>query len=173
MTEKILFAAPFGADVSTAVKNISDIATTVKKETIKSTDGSDLTIEMEHGALQLDTNDRIDLYGILGQNTIQQAHETLSKNCIGVILLIDHTGAEPIESMLQNIEHYQSLVGEEAIAVGLTNYDNTLKLDINEFHVTLREKNLHIPVFSINIHDKHNIITLIKAMLYNLDSGIN
>ncbi|MCK5263558.1 MAG: hypothetical protein KAJ92_07710 [Gammaproteobacteria bacterium] len=75
--------------------------------------------------------------------------------------------------MLQNIEHYQKLVGEEAVAVGLTEYDKAPSPDINEFHVALREAKLHIPIFSINIHDKHDIITLIKALLYNQDFGVN
>ena len=170
---KILFAGPLGVGVTTVIKNISDIDPAIKKETVNNAEDIETTVEMDYGVLKLDTGDQIHLYGVSDRETVKLVSETLSKNCIGMVLLINNADVEPIRCMLQNIEYYQELVGKEAIAVGLTKYDDSPVPDINEFHVALREAKLHIPVFSVNTHDKHDIITLIKAMLYNLDSGVN
>jgi len=160
MTEnKILFAGPLSVGITTAIKNISDSTPATDNE----------HTETDYGILELETGDQIHLYGLSENKDIKPEHE----NCIGMILLINNADTDPIKCMLQNIEHYQELVDKEAIAVGLTNYGNSPTPDINEFHVTLREKKLNIPIFSVDVHNKHNIITLIKALLYNLDSGVN
>lgn len=170
---KILFTGPLGVGVSTAIKNISDIPPATKKEKINNAEHNEATVEMDYGILKLDTGDQIQLYGAPDRETVNLVSESLDKNYIGMILLINNTDVEPVRCMLQNVEHYQELVDEEAIAVGLTKYDDTPTPDINEFHIALREKKLNIPVFSVNIHDRDDIITLIKALLYNLDSGVN
>lgn len=169
---KILFAGPSGVGVTTVIKNISDIAPEIKKEKINKVGDDEVTADIDYGLLKLDTGDQIHLYGIPDRETVKLDHETLSKNCIGMILLINNTDVEPVGCMLQNVAYYQELVGKEAIAVGLTEYDKTPTPDINEFHIALKENKLNIPVFSVNIHDKNDIITLIKALLYNLDSGV-
>lgn len=173
MTKKILFAGSYDVDVSSALKTISDVDITITKETLKSNDGSELTIEMEQGVLKLGSVDEINLYSMPERETIQRAHEALCENCIGVVFLLDNTDPEPIQVMLDNANLYQTFVTKEAIAVGLTNHDSSPKPDINDFHVSLREATMHIPVFSVDVHNKQDIITLIKALLYNLDSGIN
>ena len=166
---KIIFAGSLGVGVSTAIKVISDIAPTTREEKVHD---SDTTVELDYGILKLDTGDQIHLYGTHDKETVQSLPEILGKNCIGMVLLINNTDAEPIERMLESIDYFNELVGKEAIAVGLTHYDNTPTPNINEFHVALKAANLLIPVFAVDVHERHDIITLIKALLYNLDSGV-
>lgn len=170
---KILFTGPPGVGVTTAIKTISDISPAVKKENLCDAKGNKVTVEIDFGILKLETGDKIYLYGTPDRETVKLVSETLSKNCIGLVLLINNTDAEPVECMLQYIEYYKNIVGKEAIAVGLTRYDNTPAPDINEFHIALREIKLNIPVFSVSVYEKSDVITLIKALLYNLDSGVD
>lgn len=158
---KILFAGSADADVSAAITIISDA------------NGNDADLEMDYGILKLESSDQIQLYSIAGIEEINAIPASLSENCIGLILLLNNSEPEAIQNTLQKVHHYQQLVGEEAIAVGLTNHDDSPVPDINEYHVALREANLHIPVFSVNVNDKHDVITLIKALLFNLDSGVS
>jgi signal recognition particle receptor subunit beta len=169
---KILFSGPLGVGVTTAIKTISDSSTAVKKESMIDAKGNEVVVEMDYGLIKLETGDQINLYGIPDRETIKPVHEALGESCIGVVVLINNLESEPVACMLQYIEYYQQLVGEESIAVGLTRYDNSPTPNINEFHIALRELKLNIPVFSVNVHEKNDVITLIKAMLYNLDSGV-
>lgn len=170
---KILFAGPLGVGVTTAIKTISDIPSAVKKEKLYDVQGNEVMVEMDYGVLKLETGDKIYLYGTPDRETAKLVRDTLSKNCIGLILLINNTETEPVGCMLQYIEYYQSIVGKEAIAVGLTRYDSDPTPSINEFYIALREIKLTIPVFSVNVNEKNDVITLIKALLYSLDSGVD
>lgn len=169
---KILFAGPLGVGVTTAIKTISDIMPAVKKEKMCDAKGNEVAVDIDYGVLKLETGDQIYLYGAPDRESVKLIRETLSKNCIGLVLLLNNTETEPVRCMLQYIEYYQDIVGREAIAIGLTRYDGTPSPDINEFHVALREIKLNIPVFSVNVLEKSDVITLIKALLYNLDSGV-
>ena len=169
---KILFAGPLGVGVTTAIKTISDIAPAVKSEKLRDAIGNEVTVKFDYGTLKLETGNQIHLYGAPDRETVKLVRRTLSKNCIGLVLLINNIEIEPVGCMLQYVEYYQALVGREAMAVGLTRYDSTPTPDINEFHIALRERNINIPVFSVNVHEKSDVIILIKALLYNLDSGV-
>lgn len=170
---KILFAGPPGVGVTTAIKSISDTPPTIRAEVVNDDDGNETTIEMDYGILKLNSGDEIFLYGSPDREKLKVAHEMLSENCIGLILLINNAEADPVNNMFRYMNDYQSLVGKKGIAIALTRYEDTPSPDINDFHIALREKKLNIPVFSINVHERNDIITLVKALLYNLDSGVN
>jgi len=173
---KILFAGPPGVGVTTAIKNISDVPLSVKKE--KTNDGTDneVTVEMDYGILKLDSGDQIYLYGSPPEKEkLKCVHAALNENCIGLIVLVNNEAPDPIATMFQYMEDYKTLVEKGGIAVGLTRYDASPTPDINDYHVALREKKLKIPifpVFSVDGHEKDDIITIIKALLYSLDSGV-
>ena len=170
---KILFTGPLGVGVTTAIRTISDIAPATHEVEHCNTNGDKISVKLDYGILNIETGDQIYLYGLPDKETIKPIHKTLSEDCIGVVLLVNNVETEPVACMLQNIEYFQNLVGKEAIAVGLTRYDDDPTPEINEFHVELRERKLNIPVFSVNVHEKNDVIILVKALLYNLDSGVS
>lgn len=173
---KIIFAGPQGAGVTTAIKAISDVAPTIKKEKAKDSNGNEITVEMDHGVLKLDTGDQIYICGVSDREKLKYAHETLNKDCIGLVLFINNAEDDPIGTMFQYMDDCQPIVEKKGIAVGLTRYEDSPIPDINEYHAALREKRTSIPVFpvfSINGREKNDIIMMIRALLYNMDSGVN
>lgn len=173
---KIIFAGPHGVGVTTAIKAISDITPTIKQEKVKDNTGKKVTVEMDYGILKLDTGDQIYLYGVSDSEKLKLVHEVLNKNCIGLVLLINNSEDDPVGTMLKHMEECQSLIEKKGIAIGLTRYDDFPSPNINDFHIALREKRISIPVFpvfSIDGHEKDDIIMIIRALLYNLDSGVN
>lgn len=169
---KILFAGPLGVGVSSTIKTISDIKPETHKENICNENGKEATVELDYGVLEQEKGNHISLYGIPNKEVIKPIRESLSENCIGLVLLINNLETEPVNTLLQYIDNYQDMVGKDAIAVGITRYDKFQIPSIDDFHVALRERNQKIPVFSIDAHKKNDVIFLIKALLYNLDSGV-
>lgn len=164
---KIIFAGPSATDITTAVKAISDIEPVTKEEN---------TVAMDYGILKLDTGDQIYIYGAPEREKLKHVQETLNKDCIGLVLFIDNTDNNPVETLLQYMEDYQSLVDKKGVAVGLTRYDDAPTPNINDYHVTLREKKINIPIFSVfskSGQEKKDIVMIIRALLYNLDSGVD
>jgi signal recognition particle receptor subunit beta len=170
---KIIFAGPPGVGVTTAIKSISDTAPVIKEKKIVDDQGNTTTIEMDYGILKLDTGDEIHLYGTPDKAKYKYVQETLNKDCIGLIIFIDNTDTDPVGTMFQYMEDCQPMIEKKDMAVGLTRYEDSPSPDINDFHIALREKKLHIPVFTVDGHEKNDIITIIRALLYNLDSGVN
>lgn len=170
---KIIFSGPPGVGVTTAIKSISDITPEIKKTEIVDANGNTTTIEMDYGILKLDSGDEIYLYSTPEKAKLEHVREALKKDCIGLIIFINNSDADPIGTMFQYMDDHVALVGKKCMAVALTRYEDSPSPDINEFHVALREKKLPIPVFSVDGHEKNDIITIIRALLYNLDSGVN
>jgi signal recognition particle receptor subunit beta len=172
----IIFAGPKGVGVTTAIKSISNTAPVMKKEKVKDDNDKEVTVEMDYGILKLDSLDQIHLYGAADRVNLKHFTKALNDDFIGLIILIDNSDTDPVGTMLSYMEDCQTHVDKKGIAVGLTRYDDSPSPDINDFHVALREKKINIPVFpvfSIDGHEKNDIIMVVRALLYNLDSGVN
>ena len=134
---KIIFAGPHGVGVTTAIKAISDVAPAIKEEKVKDGNGNEVTVEMDYGILKLDTGEEIYLYGAPDREKLRLAHETLNKDCIGLVLLINNADPDPVGTMLLYMEDCQSFVEKNGIAIGLTRYDDSPSPDINDFHTAI------------------------------------
>ena len=90
---KIIFTGPVGVGKTTAIAAISD-------EALVQTDASasdmtldrkrNTTVAMDYGAISLDEDTKVHLYGTPGQERFNFMWEILSQGSMGLVLLLDN-----------------------------------------------------------------------------------
>ena len=99
---KILFAGPVGAGKTTAIAAISDIApirTDAKASDMTLHRKAHTTVALDYGMLRLDADTKVHLYGTPGQERFDFMWEIVSRGGIGLILLLDHSRANPMQDL--------------------------------------------------------------------------
>ncbi|WP_423599319.1 GTP-binding protein [Roseateles sp. MS654] len=128
MESRILLLGPVGAGKTTAIRAISDIEavdTDVRPSDDVALLKSTTTVAMDLGVVRLDEQDRIVLYGAPGQERFDFMWEILLDQCEGVLLLVDHSAADPVADLAR---YYDLLMrpGQKRrpLLVGVTHFDD-------------------------------------------------
>jgi len=107
---KFLITGPVNAGKTQFIKTISEINTVetdeictdelsfIKKET---------TVAMDYGRITISDDIILHLFGTPGQKRFSFMWDILSKNCLGVIFLVDSRDQESMEMLKEVIDYYE------------------------------------------------------------------
>ena len=172
---KIIFAGPVGAGKTTAICSISDVPPVTTDE-----HASDMTkqrkqqttVAFDYGVMNLDGNEKIHLYGTPGQERFDFMWDILSKNALGLVLLIDNSRKDPMRDLVFFIDSFRSLINKSSLAIGVTQMDKTSLPKIANYNKKLRELKFKAPVFEVDARDKNDVSLLVQSLLYSIDDGL-
>ncbi len=172
---KIIFSGPVGAGKTTAIKSISDVPV-VHTEENASDDVKVLkqktTVAMDYGAISLDENNQIHIYGTPGQKRFNFMWDILSKGCIGLVLLIDGQSMSAKDDLLYFLSKFENTINRTAVAIGVTKTDSPEAIKISELRKVLNQEQKRFPMFSIDARKKSDVSMLIESLLYSLNPSL-
>ena len=155
---KIVFAGPVGSGKSTAIKTLSDFDP-VESEELASDDVKDMkshtTVAMDYGAIELDDNTQVHLYGTPGQTRFSFIWSIVKENSIGTILLIDHTYAMEAEEIMEYLLTFDD--GATPLIVGLTKSANRINQNEAQIKAQLKSLGKYYPFISIDPRSKQDL----------------
>ena len=99
---KIVFSGPMGAGKTQAISSLSDIpvvSTEVMNTDLDTNAKLLTTVGMDYGELTVDGGASIGLYGTPGQERFKFIWPILSQGALGVVILIDHSAADPVADL--------------------------------------------------------------------------
>ena len=172
---KIVFTGPVGAGKSTAINSISDIETVVTDEVASDMTQSmkeKTTVAMDYGMLRLQENEKVHLYGTPGQERFDFMWDILIQGSIGLILLLDNTRNSPYQDMKFFTSVFRNFIEENGMVVGVTRMDEARQPNLSQYQSWLDELYLSAPVFEVDARQKGDVSTLVEALLYSQDPGI-
>ncbi len=172
---KIIFAGPVGAGKTTSIGAISDIEpfTTEEFATDEVRDLKDkTTVAMDYGLMQLANGEHIHLYGVPGQARFDFMWEIIVEGGIGLILLLNHESARPLEEMAFYLERFRHFIDRTALAVGVTRMHPDRGPTLDDYAAALAQHGLQAPVFEVDARKPEDVITLVQSLLYTLDPGL-
>lgn len=168
---KIIFTGPVAAGKSTAIISISDIPP-VSTEELASDETREVkqntTVAMDYGMLKLPDGDAVHLYGTPGQDRFNYMWEILTEGGLGLVLLINNAAEKPFDDLDYFIEAFSDFISDTALAIGVTNLDNTSEPTISQYHEHLAQKDMKFPIFDVDARDKTDVQILLQALLYSL-----
>ena len=170
----ILFAGPMGAGKSTAIQALSEIEV-VRTEANNSerdvVDKATTTVAMDYGEIQLDTDEKVRLYGVPGQKRFSFMWGILKKRAKGMILLVNNDAPDPIAEMLYFIEEFSELYDRGGVVVGVSRTDVGNGPKLSEYSAALHETNpgLLIPVFTVDPREKDQMENVLLALVVNIE----
>lgn len=172
---KIIFTGPVSVGKTTAIAAISD-------EALVQTDASasdmtldrkrNTTVAMDYGAISLDEDTKVHLYGTPGQERFNFMWEILSQGSMGLVLLLDNARTNPLKDLEFFLHSFRGLLEKAPVVVGITKMDIRSQPGIDVYHKYLAKHNLNVPVFEIDARKEDDVKQLVSAMLFSIDPGL-
>ncbi len=172
---KILFAGPVGAGKTTAIASISDvppIRTDEAASDMAKKRKSQTTVAFDYGVMNLEGSEKIHFYGTPGQERFDFMWEILTKNALGLVLLIDNTRKDPIRDMLFFLDAFKPFIDQTSLAIGVTQTDLSPSPEIRLYNQKLRELKCKAAVFEVDARKKRDVSLLVQALLFTIDNGL-
>ncbi len=172
---KIIFAGPVGSGKTTAITTLSDeppVCTNQKATGMTGNKGFETTVAMDYGTMSLGGCEKIHLYGTPGQENFDFMWDILTTNGLGLILLLDNTGKDPLNDMAFFLKSFKDYIAETAIAIGITQTDVTPLLTMDSYHAKLKELGFSGAIFEVDTRSYNDMSYLVQALLFTLDPGL-
>ena len=166
--EKIIFTGPVGAGKTSAIAAISDappvrtdVACQGGERAIKAT----TTVAMDYSYIQLDDGRRVHLYGTPGQARFDFMWELLTRNGLGLVLLINNDHPEPLQQLDFYLDAFADFIGETGVVIGVTRMGIADRARLDDYQTRLFERGQVYPVFEVDGRRGEDVRILVQALL--------
>jgi len=165
---KIVFTGPVGAGKTAAISAISDVppvstdvACSGDEKKIKKT----TTVAMDYSYIKLDDGRVVHLYGTPGQERFNFMWEMLTRNGIGLVLLVNNDNPDPVGQMEFYLDAFDSFIKETGVVIGITRMGISDQAGIMDYQLKLMERDQVVPVFEIDGRSSDDVRILIQALI--------
>jgi signal recognition particle receptor subunit beta len=172
---KIIFTGPVGSGKTTAIATISDIPPVLTDSQLSKNNlnqSNHTTVAMDYGILNLDQGTKVHLYGTPGLERFDFMWEILTENAIGLILLLDNTRPDTLKDMVFFLDAFSEFLKTVPLVIGVTKMDVQGKPFIDTYQQNLLEKSIKVPVFEVDVRRKSDVKSLLMALLFSIDPGL-
>lgn len=168
---KIVFSGPMGAGKTQAIASLSDIpvvSTEVQNTDLDAHTKVLTTVGMDYGELTLEGGTGIGLYGTPGQERFNFIWPILSQGALGVIILIDHSAANPVQDMAHYLQTFDKIY-QGRIIVGISQVDKKPEREFDIYREWLDENKRNIPIFPVDMRKKDDVLLLVETIITALE----
>ena len=169
---KIIFTGPVGAGKTTAIKSISDVPVVHTEENASDEvkeKKQKTTVAMDYGAISLDKDNQIHIYGTPGQKRFSFMWDILSKGCIGLVLLVDAQSKEAQSDLAFFLAEFNHTINKTAVTIGVTKTEEPNAIKLHELRAGMTAEQKRFPMFAVDTRKKADVTVLIESLLYTLN----
>ena len=170
---KIVFSGPMGAGKTKAIASLSDIpvvSTEAQNTDLGSHSKTLTTVGMDYGELTVDGGMSIGLYGTPGQERFSFIWPILVQGALGVVILVDHSAANPVQDMARYLETFDKIY-EGRIVVGVSQIDKKPELAFDIYRQWLRDNDRNLPIFPVDMRKKEDVLLLVESIIVALEQA--
>ncbi len=172
---KIIFSGPVCSGKTTAIATLSDEAPVCTNQIASDETREkkpETTVAMDYGTLSLGRHEKIHLYGTPGQERFDFMWDILTENGLGLVLLLDNTGKDPLNDMVFFLESFKDYIDKTAVAIGITQTDIVPLLTLDPYQEKLKELDFKGAVFEVDARNYNDMSYLVQALLFTIDPGL-
>ncbi len=180
---KLVFTGSAGAGKTTAISTISEIpvintdvrsndfSTHIIHQNKEATRKDTITVAMDYGELTLDDGQKLRIYGTPGQQRFDYMWKILVKGALGLIILVDNAGSDPIGDLARYLDNFREFIKETSAVVGITRMDLSPEPDLQVYYDYMQSQGILLPIYSIDARSRDSVVMLIQALIAMLEYG--
>jgi len=172
MELKIVFTGPPGAGKTTAITALSDeppVSTDVVNHD-KSLGKSHTTVGMDYGLVALGEGEQVRLFGTPGQSRFDFMWQILTKDALGLILLLDNSRPDPLADLAEFAEALKTALATVACVVGVGRTESHEHPDLDAFADALSARGVLCPVLPVDVRRRDDVLMLVDAVLAQVEA---
>ena len=167
-SDKIIFTGPVGAGKTAAISAISDtppVSTDVQCTGDERNIKEKTTVAMDYSYIDLENGQRVHLYGTPGQQRFDFMWDVLTKNGIGLVLLVNNDHPDPIGQLDLYLDAFADFIEKTGVVIGITRIGVDDQASIAEYQSRLMEREQIFPVFEVDGRSADDVRILLQALL--------
>lgn len=171
---KIVFGGTMGAGKTQAITSLSDIPvlTTEAINTDELAHSKAMTtVGIDYGEILLDSETKIGLYGTPGQDRFDFIWSIITKGAIGIVVLIDHSAANPLEDLDFYLKSFQA--HHHNIVIGITHLDAKPERPTVIYRDYLKQHGLNHALFFIDARKHADVLLLVETLVACVEVNLN
>jgi uncharacterized protein len=172
---KIVFTGPMGAGKSTAIAAISDgipVSTDVTNADRAAFNKDTTTVALDFGQIALASGQSVRLYGTPGQKRFEFMWRILGQGALGVILLLDASQVTTLADLDAYLDAFDDLARQRRMLVAIGRTEGPGSTQIAEIQQRLRLRGLILPVFSVDVRRREDVLLLVDALLTLIEIAV-
>lgn len=170
---KIVFIGGMGTGKTSAISAISEVPI-IKREVQNIAPPSrqlTTTVAMDYGELTLDSGQKLRLYGTLGQQRFDYMWKIVVRGALGLIILIDNAGADPIGDLARYMGRFREFIQKTSVIIGITHMDVAHKPELQVYTDYLQNQGIQLSLYATDARSQESIMTLIQSLVATLESS--
>lgn len=172
----LLFAGSMGAGKTTAIRAMSEIPVVSTEATNHDRQASDkptTTVALDYGEILLGPASKVRLYGLPGQKRFDFMWRILVERAMGMVLLVDNAGSDPLATMLQYLDDFDELVRDRVVVVGVTRMDLAPQPTIAQYsaHLATHRPDIVVPLMPVDPRDGAQVRMAIMALIASIEQS--
>jgi signal recognition particle receptor subunit beta len=169
---KILFTGTTGAGKTTAIGVVSEVPPirTDVRNTDPNVSKALTTAGLDYGELTLDNGEKLRLYGTPGQKRFDFMWKVLSRGALGLIILIDNSGPDPLAELDIYLTGFAQLISDAGCVVAVGRTDTHPKPDMEAYAKHLESRDVLCPVLKTDVRQPVEVIQLLELLLLQLET---
>jgi signal recognition particle receptor subunit beta len=180
---KLVFTGSAGAGKTTAISTISEIpvintdvrsndfTTHLIRQSIDTSRKETITVAMDYGELTLDDGQKLRIYGTPGQQRFDYMWKILIKGALGLIILVDNAGDDPVGDLARYLDNFREFIKETSAVVGITRMDLSPEPNLEIYHEYMQSHGIRLPIYSVDARSRDSVVMLIHALVAMLEYG--
>lgn len=171
---KIVFTGCVGAGKTTAIRAISEIEPVVTD--VANTDAAVAkpytTVGLDYGVMTLDNGERIRLFGTPGQDRFDFMWRILTKDAIGIVVLIDNSRADPLADLGVYLKGFSGELSEIPCVVGVGRTESNPLPSLDAIAERIEAEGLILPILAVDVRRREDVVMLIETLLLQIEAGL-
>ena len=98
--------------------------------------------------------------------------DVLTKNGLGLILLLDNTRRDPLSDMIFFLKAFKDFISKTAVAIGITQTDITPLVKVDRYYRQMKELGVEAAIFEVDARNYEDMSQLVQALLFTIDPGL-
>lgn len=167
MDHKIVFTGTPGAGKTTAITALSDVppVTTDVVNTDAGLAKATTTVGLDYGHVNLGDGLRVRLYGTPGQQRFDFMWRILSKDALGLVVLIDNSRPDPLDDLRVYLDFFGDTLAQANCAVGVGRTLECPFPTLDDFAEVLAERELAFPVLGVDVRERDDVLLLVETVI--------